>query len=158
MSRVHLHTDRKGKRHWVKTNNLDDVFDTNRFVWDKLRSLRALFGQRSEKDGKRIAKDLLCCMLGHMANDLIEKNDAFVLPKRQTGIMVITDMRKVPGLDMQKYKIDPIDDRATVYCGSVVLDRLFRKSIGDKVYLFKLVQPYIERMRELRFTKNMSWR
>jgi hypothetical protein len=142
---------------WTKRNNIDDVLDTNRFL--KVDAFRPLFGTRSEKEGVSIAKKILCVMLKMLADDLVENNDAFLLPRKGAGMLVITDLARHRAIDIERYDRDHIDDRKNIVYGGVVkMMRPLQTVVRGKNYFFKLVTPYLIRMHELRAVRNMTWR
>lgn len=141
---------------WIRRNTMDDALDLDRFPNSKIGSFRSLFGTRSERDGKDIAKKLVHRMSALIAHDLVESNDVFVLPRRRTGYLVVTDLAKA-GMDIEKYKMDPITGPSTIYGGLVRLDKFFQKTTGVRKYFFKLTEKWCERMRELRLTENRTW-
>lgn len=146
-----------GGRIWVKRNNIDDVLNTSRFF--RIKAFRPLFNTRSEKEGVSIAKKILGVMLKMLADDLVENNDAFILPRKASGLMVITDLARHRAIDIEKYDRDHIDPRDNmVYGGVIRMTTTLKHMARGKSYFFKLVGPYLSRMHELRATHNMTWR
>lgn len=131
--------------HWIRRNNLDDILNLSRFNSSKIESFSALFGTRTEREGKNIAKRLLCRMNELMAQDLIGNNDIFVLPRQGVGYLKISDLSTFTG--ERKHQPDPSTGEK-VYGGIVMLDALFRRASGGKNYFFKLTRPWMIKLFE----------
>lgn len=140
---------------FVVRNTIDDALDLKRFPHKRIINFALFFGKRTEREGRAIAKDMVDRMLKLMAYDLVEHNDAFVLPKQDTGLLKIADLKGRS--DMERYRLDPIDEEDTRYGGILNFKNIFYRAIGGKRYFFKLTQPWVNRIRELQAI-GMRWR
>lgn len=142
---------KQGFTAWITRNTSEDALSLRYGKMVRkhkvIPSFKALFDTRTEREGKQIAKDLLSRMCELLAKDLVEQHDIFILPKRETGYLRIgrIDQHEEPG----RYRYDIRTDGVT-YGGLVILDELVHRVNGGKRYFFKLTQPWIRRIRELR--------
>jgi hypothetical protein len=135
---------------WIKRNTLDDLVDMKRFgdsvTGSKIVSWRKLFGSFSQKEGHNKAKGLVRRMFELMAHDMLFNHDTFVLPEKDFGFMRIASMNHRVDVSHRPFNIDTENIH---FGGVIVLQRDVQRSIGNKMYFFKLTQPWLEKLREL---------
>lgn len=137
---------REGFACWVTTRNPDDLLDLKTRT-NKIGTWAKFFGLPNERAGKQQAKDLLARMCELMAHDMVVEHDAFILPRHDFGYMHIAALK--PFMDTGHYPYDVRTDG--IHFGGVIpLRPIIRACNGGKWYLFKLTQPWIKKIRELR--------
>lgn len=146
-----------GYNAWVKRNTLDDLLDMERFgdsiTGSRIVSWRKLFKSFSQKEGHQKAKGLVRRMFELMANDMLTNQDTFVLPEKNFGFMRIASMNHRMDTSHRAFNIDTENIH---FGGVIVLHRSVQRSIGGKMYLFKLTRPWLEKLRDLT-SKGHRW-
>jgi hypothetical protein len=74
-----------------KVNYIDDVFDLKRFKKRSFTDFKELLNMPKEREAKQKAKNVLTSFLKTLAQDIIVKNEIFVLPCVNFGYIKITN-------------------------------------------------------------------
>lgn len=74
-----------------KVNYLDDVLDLNRFKKRSFKDFKELLDKPTEREAKKLAKDVFTSFLKLLVVDLIENNEIFILPIRNFGYIKISN-------------------------------------------------------------------
>lgn len=142
MSRVKTYHTKDGVKRFKRELNLDDLLDLKAFPSKRITSFRALFGGRDEKSAKIEARRILKVAGALIGNDLVEGR-SLTFPKQNFGAMKISDMRKLGMLPRNERLMD-----STFVGGCCFIDGMVQKINGNKLYMFKLISPFIKRIRE----------
>jgi len=86
---------------FYKINYLDDILDISRFKKRRFKDFKELLKLRTEREAKKKAKDVFTDFLECMSEDLIEQNDAFVLPIIKMGYLKISDTADPKRIDFR---------------------------------------------------------
>lgn len=146
-----------GYNAWVKRNTLDDLVDMERFgdtiTGTRIVSWRKLFKSFSQKEGHQRAKKIVRRMFELMASDMLTNHDTFVFPEKDFGFMRIASMNH--RVDTSHRPFD-IDTENIHFGGVIILQQSVQRSIGGKMYFFKLTQSWLEKLRDLK-SKGHRW-
>lgn len=145
-----------GTTFWSAQNNIDDVLDTKRFRLERVRkeghwflSFKSLFGVRSEKEGKAMAKSLLERMLELMMSDMVRENESFIFPRHEFGYLRIGCINRYQNTDHMRFDVDYEGD---LYGGLCILDPLEHKALGSRMFRFRVSDLWYKLIYELRAT------
>ena len=123
--------------------SLMDIFNMKFFPTKRFSSFKNLLGMKVENSACNKAKKVFTDFLDLMSNDLIEKNDKFVFPKKGFGTIFITDMadRNHPNYFYN------IETDGKIYSMKISSYPLIRKS--KKHYWISLEKPKRIKMMKL---------
>lgn len=131
-------------------NSTSDILDIKRFQ-APFKSWRQLFGRydvATEREAKIRAKRIFIRCLQLIADDLIDREDIFLLPERESGVLLIGDPERM-GIDVHDVQRNPEFEHRAV-ASLVVLNWLFRATIGGAMYRLSLLRPLKARIQENR--------
>lgn len=123
---------------FVRQNNVEDLLGPGRHPIFKT------LGPKKDREARQAAKDLFCMMMSMVAEDMVENNAVFVLPRQNFGFMRIGDVAR----DGDKTALDVRND-FLYFGGRITLDDIVRRCNGDRIFRFKLTRPRSNRLREL---------
>lgn len=150
MARKQVYRFKDGYTVWAVKNNLDDVFDPDKFHAGGIRSFRKFLNMACERAARQVAKNLFKRMCEMMAEDMLQHNDAFMFPSKSFGFIRIGDM--VDHKLEDRLKVDEFE-RAIYggpYGGIAVLSSIMRGVTGNTRLRFKLTQERMAQMLDLR--------
>lgn len=122
------------RRMFVRTANVEDLLGDHDYA--ELGSPRA-------RENRQMAKDLFCGMMQMVAEDMVERADVFVLPRKDFGVMRIGDISNDAG--GFRY-IGMVNHNFRYFGGKLFLDKIIRRVNGGKLYRFKMVRPLHQRL------------
>ncbi len=140
MSKTKYYTD---GGFFYKSNRIDDLFDHNRFYSLSLDEIKKLTGKTTEREAKKVCKDLFTEMMEMISVDIIENNDCFVFPLVKMGYIGISETTDI---DREDYVFN-IDTGGKTYGSRIVLDKRNLKR-NKKHYRFRLTRENHIKLQE----------
>lgn len=128
----------------VIINNIDDLVNSHSWGKRSCSSVKKAMEMDNEREARQKAKDMFCDMMGMVAEDMVERNNTFVFPRREFGFMYIGNVRRLSPHYPYVVRFDGF-----MPGGRVVLSNKIRQINRGRFYRFKLIRRRHARIMRL---------